>query len=87
MKIEVLAYEVKKVVSKKEATKGQEFSIPEAQCVVHGDDGKKIVGVLNLPKDHPALKPGLYTPSFKIMAMFDGGKLVGMIEQLIPVKV
>jgi len=84
MKVEVIQYEVKTVVSKKDATKGQEFKIPEAQCIVHGDDGKKVVGVLNLPRDHPPVKPGMYVPTFRIGVMFDGGKLYGQIEALVP---
>jgi hypothetical protein len=82
-RIEVVAFEVKKVVSKKEASKGQEFTIPEAQCILHGENGERRVGVLNLPKDHPTVKPGFYRPTFKITAGFDG-KLFAGIDTLIP---
>ena len=85
MKIEVLFYEVKKVVSKQEKTRGQEYTIPEAQCVLHGDDGKRSVGVLNLPKDHPVVKPGFYTPMFELRAGFEG-KLFAIVAALVPVK-
>ena len=81
-KVEVLAYEVKSGTSKKS---GSAYSIPEAQCVLHGEDGSKKVGVLNLPKDHPAVKPGMYTPTFKVVCGFDG-KMFGSIDTLIPLK-
>lgn len=85
-KIEILAFEVKHVTSKKEKSKGEQFDIPEAQCVVHTDGEPVKVGVLNLPKDHPKVTKGMYTPTFKIVTGFDG-KVFAVIDTLIPVKV
>jgi len=85
-RIQVLSYEVKSVTSKKKDTAGQIFTIPEAQCVVHADGHPAKVGVMNLPKDHPAVKPGYYTPTFRVAIGFDG-KVFGAIDTLIPEKV
>lgn len=85
VRIEVLSYEVKTVTSKKGATAGQTFTIPEAQCVLHFEGGDRKVGVLNLPKDHPAVRPGFYTPTFKLASGMDG-KVYASIDTLIPVK-
>src|SRR5258708_34572577 len=84
-KIEVLSYEVKEVVSKKVGTAGQKFSIPEAQCVVHEDGGVRKVCILNLPKDHPVVKPGFYSPTFKLVVGFEG-KGFAAIDTLVPLK-
>ena len=84
-KIEVLHYEVKTGVAKKT---GNAYSIPEAQCVVINDDGSRRVGIINLPKDHPVVKPGIYTPTYRVVQAFGdmAGKLVAQIDTLVPVK-
>jgi len=84
-RIEVLSYEVKSVTSKKKDTAGQVFTIPEAQCVIHQEGLPPKVGVMNLPKDHPAVKRGFYTPTFRVAVGFDG-KVFGAIDTLIPEK-
>jgi hypothetical protein len=84
-RIQVLSFEVKSVTSKKKDTAGTVYTTPEAQCVVHFDGAAPKVGVLNLPKDHPQVKPGFYAPTFKIAVGFDG-KVFGTIDTLLPEK-
>lgn len=79
-RIQVLSVENK---SGRSAKSGKDYSMNVCQCVVHGvdDDGvEKIqIGELVLPKDHPAVVPGMYDGEFGISVGQDkriGGRLL-----------
>ena len=63
--LEILVINVKSGKSKKS---GNDYSIPEAQCILRNDDGSAAaVGVLVIPKAlEDVAKPGIFTGSFAL---------------------
>ncbi len=66
---------------------GQDYSIPEAQCVLRNDDNTvAAVGVLVIPKHlEEVAKPGLYTGTFALEAAAYGenqGRIVAKLTGL-----
>lgn len=84
--LEILVVNTKSGKSKKT---GNDYSIPEAQCVLKNDDGTvAAVGVLVIPKQLEELaKPGSYTGSFALEAATFGenqGRIVAKLVGLTP---
>lgn len=61
---------------------GQPYSMHICQCVVHGDS--ILVGELVLPKDHPAVEPGMFDADFGV-AVGQDKRITGQLVQLTPV--
>ena len=85
--LQILVVNTKTGKSKKT---GNDYSIPEAQCVLHNDDGTvAAVGVLVIPKHlEEAAKPGSYTGSFALEAATFGenqGRIVAKLVGLTPI--
>lgn len=84
--LEILVINTKSGKSKKT---GNDYSIPEAQCVLKNDDGSvAAVGVLVIPKHlEEQAKPGSYTGSFALEAATFGenqGRIVAKLVGLTP---
>jgi hypothetical protein len=84
--LEILVINTKSGKSKKT---GNDYSIPEAQCVLRNDDQTvSAVGVLVIPKHlEEQAKPGLYTGSFALEAATFGenqGRIVAKLVGLTP---
>jgi len=85
--LEILVINTKAGKSKKT---GNDYSIPEAQCVLRNDDGSvAAVGVLVIPKKlEDVAKPGVFTGSFALEAASYGenqGRIVAKLVGLTPV--
>lgn len=50
---------------------GRPYQIHRAQCVLHGADGNRKIGELNLPRDLAETKPGVYMASFELSVSMD----------------
>ncbi|WP_454903229.1 cellulose synthase [Variovorax gossypii] len=84
--LEILVINTKTGKSKKT---GNDYSIPEAQCVLRNDDQSvAAVGVLVIPKHlEDQAKPGLFTGSFALEAATFGenqGRIVAKLVGLTP---
>lgn len=84
--LEILVINTKTGKSKKT---GNDYSIPEAQCVLRNDDQSvAAVGVLVIPKHlEEQAKPGLFTGSFALEAATFGenqGRIVAKLVGLTP---
>lgn len=84
--LEILVINTKSGKSKKT---GNDYSIPEAQCVLKNEDGTvAAVGVLVIPKHlEEQAKPGAYTGSFALEAATFGenqGRIVAKLVGLTP---
>lgn len=67
--IEIISINVRSGVAR---ASGRPYEIHEAQCVIHGPDGAKAVGQLNLPKLlADSTKPGRYLAEFELAVSMD----------------
>lgn len=80
-RIEILEVENRSGRSKK----GNDYSMDVAQCVVHSEGGKRIVGQMVLPKG-VTVKPGFYTAVCSL-ARDMSGEIRAVVEGLTPVNV
>lgn len=84
--LEILVINTKAGKSKKT---GNDYSIPEAQCVLRNDDGSVgAVGVLVIPKALEGIaKPGVFTGTFALQAASFGenqGRIQAVLTGLVP---
>lgn len=87
--IQILVVNTKEGKSRKT---GQDYKIPEAQCVLINDDGTvAAVGVLVIPKQlEEVAKPGTYTGAFALEAGSYGenqGRIIAKLVGLTPLPV
>jgi len=80
--LQVLSSERRSGTSKKS---GNAYDMVVCQCVLVNDGKPVAAGEFVLPKDHPEVKPGLYTPSLELSKSYDG-KIMGVVKGLSPVK-
>lgn len=80
-RIQVVAVQHREGVSK--ASK-EPYSMDTCKCVLLDEKGSAVtVGEFTLPKDHPKVTPGQYTPTLEVAATYEG-KVVARIASLTP---